>query len=642
VSRLLTGRLALPLILLLALVFKAGALHAYSRHSPHFERPSTDSEVYVDWARQIQREGWLGEEVFYQAPLYPYGLSLVLPAEGGGLLRVYVLQTLAGMGILLLLFAIGRSAFGRRAGLLAAVMGLAYAPMTFYETKILATVMGMALSLVAIWLLLVAERDEKPWFWAGGSVALGLAVLCRPQLLPVAPLIALGLLLRYRRELRRALIPSLIVLLVPGLFVGAVAARNLAVSGDLVLISANAGVNLAQGNAEGAHGCMADVPGLSGSIKTQRAEVTEVAERELGRELKPSEVDRYWRGRALRFAREHPGDALVLLARKALLVVSSVEIWGCYLLEIDRELTGWLGLACLPFGPIMALALLGLVALARRRAPAIALTATLIGTVAAMLLFYVTCRYRMMLAPVAIVLAGGGLDLLLRSWGRWRSWAWMAAGVAALCVVSLPVFQPVPAAIADPCRASYWANLGNAFEELGRMEEAVEAHERALGLDPGEPRFHAYKFYALCETGSGPREALRWARQMSARFPDLALAHALLAEACMRGGMDVEAEGALDRALALDPGDPDVLLRLGILHGRREEHELARRTLWEGLERSPEHPGLQYNYAFACHRLGDLEEARRWARRHLRENPGNPRGERLLEEIRARSRGGNR
>ena len=172
------------------------------------------------------------------------------------------------------------------------------------------------------------------------------------------------------------------------------------------------------------------------------------------------------------------------------------------------------------------------------------------------------------------------------------------------------------------------------------MEEAAEAHARAIELDPGEPRFHEYRFYALRGTENGPRKALAWAQRMVERFPDLGLAHALLAEAWMGLDRDGEAERTLARAMALDPEDPDVLMRLGILRGRAGELERAREILERGLQLDPDHPGLLYNCAFACLRLGDLEEARRLAELHRLERPGDPQGEWLLEEIRARSRRG--
>jgi hypothetical protein len=43
--------------------------------APFFTILLGDSKAYDVWARQIASGDWLGTEVFYQAPLYPYVLG---------------------------------------------------------------------------------------------------------------------------------------------------------------------------------------------------------------------------------------------------------------------------------------------------------------------------------------------------------------------------------------------------------------------------------------------------------------------------------------------------------------------------------------------------------------------------------------
>src|SRR5437899_24001 len=45
------------------------------RRSPYYSTLLGDSRGYDDWARQIAAGDWLGHDVFYQAPLYPYVLG---------------------------------------------------------------------------------------------------------------------------------------------------------------------------------------------------------------------------------------------------------------------------------------------------------------------------------------------------------------------------------------------------------------------------------------------------------------------------------------------------------------------------------------------------------------------------------------
>ena len=45
-----------------------------------------DSRGYDEWARRIAGGDWLGHEVFYQAPLYPYLLGVIYAIAGRHLL----------------------------------------------------------------------------------------------------------------------------------------------------------------------------------------------------------------------------------------------------------------------------------------------------------------------------------------------------------------------------------------------------------------------------------------------------------------------------------------------------------------------------------------------------------------------------
>jgi len=60
------------------------------RASPFFSLLMGDSRGYDEWARRIAGGEWLGGEVFYQAPLYPYMLGVIYAAAGRHLLLVRV------------------------------------------------------------------------------------------------------------------------------------------------------------------------------------------------------------------------------------------------------------------------------------------------------------------------------------------------------------------------------------------------------------------------------------------------------------------------------------------------------------------------------------------------------------------------
>jgi hypothetical protein len=52
------------------------------RSSPYFHHPVVDEEVFVDWALRIAEGEWIGREVFYFDPLFPYTLARLLKVFG--------------------------------------------------------------------------------------------------------------------------------------------------------------------------------------------------------------------------------------------------------------------------------------------------------------------------------------------------------------------------------------------------------------------------------------------------------------------------------------------------------------------------------------------------------------------------------
>ncbi|MSO82939.1 MAG: hypothetical protein EXQ53_06550, partial [Acidobacteria bacterium] len=66
------------------------------RQAPFFSVLMGDSRAYDVWAQQIARGDWLGREVFYQAPLYPYFRGILYTMAGRDLLVVRLCQAIIG------------------------------------------------------------------------------------------------------------------------------------------------------------------------------------------------------------------------------------------------------------------------------------------------------------------------------------------------------------------------------------------------------------------------------------------------------------------------------------------------------------------------------------------------------------------
>jgi Flp pilus assembly protein TadD/4-amino-4-deoxy-L-arabinose transferase-like glycosyltransferase len=617
-------------VLFLGVIFKGIYLYSYALNNPYYSIASMDSAVYVNWAQLINQEGWLGTEIFYRAPFYPYLLSIIFLLAPDNLLAVYIMQLGMGICSVVLIYSIGKGIYCERAGLLAAGFSLLYSPLTFFETKILPTITGIFLGLLSIYLLTRAEQEKKWYYWMGGAATLGVAAICRPNYLLMIPLIILGILLVHRRQLRATPIPILILILVPSAIIGSVTLRNYVVGKDLVLISANAGATFAQGNNPWARGSIAVIPGFSGEVTNQRYEETQIAERVTGRKLKPSEVNAFWFKWGFTFIRQRPLEYLKLLLYKGAILVNNLELGSNYLLDVDKEVTPWLKLAFLPFGFIMAWAVIGFARIFMERPAALALLAAFLGSFLTAMIFYANSRYRMTLVPPTIIMAGGGLDYLCRNPRRFGV---ILLTVGLIFFMSLPPFMPINDTHLSRSHSRSWAQLGGAYKNNNQLEKALWAYEKAIGMEPNNYRYYLEALNLFGAQGKSKDDIMEWAQHVSQKMPQEQYRHLIIAEAYYSSNDYDTASEYIQKVLALLPRDPRLYLYSGILLGRMGKHHQAREVFSEGLQLHPENIDLQYNYALACFTSGDKEEAMQAAIKILDHAPHFAKARSLLRQM---------
>ena len=129
-----------------------------------------DARAYDDWAQTIAAGNWLGVEVFYQAPLYPYFLGVLYSIAGHDLLLVRLVQMALGATSCLLLARAGRQFFGAPQGLLAGMLLAINPAAIYYDGLVQKTSLDLFLLTLLLWALgHAANRSEKLrwWFCAG-------------------------------------------------------------------------------------------------------------------------------------------------------------------------------------------------------------------------------------------------------------------------------------------------------------------------------------------------------------------------------------------------------------------------------------------------------------------------------------------
>ena len=121
-------------LLIFAVALAVRLVHVWQiRKAPFFDVLMGDSHGYDEWAQRIAGGEWIGRDVFYQAPLYPYFLGVVYAVAGRSLLVVRIVQAIVGASSCVLLGAAARRLFSPAIGLAAGLMLALYAPAIFFD-----------------------------------------------------------------------------------------------------------------------------------------------------------------------------------------------------------------------------------------------------------------------------------------------------------------------------------------------------------------------------------------------------------------------------------------------------------------------------------------------------------------------------
>jgi 4-amino-4-deoxy-L-arabinose transferase-like glycosyltransferase/thioredoxin-like negative regulator of GroEL len=528
----LSSRLVL-LVFVLALVLRLWNLWEIRAH-PMVDIPILDGWSYDHQAREILAGRFFGEGVFFQDPLYPTFLAGIYAVSSGSLWAVRVVQAVVGAGLAVVVLRIGVLLAGAACGLVSGLVAAAYPQLIYFDGQIMKESPGVFLAGAALWLLLEAAR-RRGWAWSlVAGVVFALAVMARGNLLLVAPFAALWLLWVWRRGgggLRAGVVRAGLFLAGLALGIAPVTLHNVIAGGDFVLLTSQGGANFFIGNNPYADGASGRPPSLRKHPRFERGDFEYEAERALGRELKPSEVSRYWMDRAKSWIRENPGAAARLWLRKALLVLNVYEIpdnldfyfYRRYSLPLRNQLGGWrlrLGgweLILGGWGLLLPLAVGGMLLGYRERAGVVLLAVYVLVFAASLVAFHVYDRYRLAMLPAVMPLAA---YYVLRLAGR------TASGVRGLAerrvqlslapVVLLMVLAQLDlgrysfarshyilgvgltqrgdlegaareyyhALKIDPEYAEAWNNLGRLYFEAGQLDQARVCWEKALRFDP--------------------------------------------------------------------------------------------------------------------------------------------------------------
>jgi tetratricopeptide (TPR) repeat protein len=134
-------------------------------------------------------------------------------------------------------------------------------------------------------------------------------------------------------------------------------------------------------------------------------------------------------------------------------------------------------------------------------------------------------------------------------------------------------------------RAKTAFERGKYFFNAGRFNEALAAHEDALGFDPTFVRALAAKSITLSALGR-PREGLAVAEGIIKDHANSAYAYMARAQALLDHRTD-DARRAFEEALALDPNDYTIVYNYACFWARQKDAENCRKYLDRTLALAP-------------------------------------------------------
>jgi len=571
--------------------------------SPFFLPSGGDMHFYDDWARQILHGRLTDHFAFYGLPLYAYLLAFLYKVFGYSPFVPGFLQACLDAGTATLLYKISIRIFqapdepgsvdsrARVIGLLAAAGWAFFVPAQAYSVTLMPTVWGVFVFWLLVWQITKADYAPSPLRCLTYGALIGITATGVATILFIVPLVLAALLPRRRRALasRSPWIGRIFAGALLFLGIGAGTSpcwiHNYFVARDPVFLSAHSGINFWLGNNPRATG-YPNFPGLHTAQAAMLKDSIDLAQTAAGRNLKRSEVSEFWSAKARAYINSDFGGWLRLMGRKLL------NFWNAFEyddINVIAKLSGsGVVLPGLHFALVAALAFPG-ICLSIRKFPAVRwIAAAILLHLAAVLPVFVTERYRLAAGPGLILFAAVGVSMFWENCALARGnlvAAYIATLATAATLVTWPQHEPALWALKfynsgfqaldlqewpiaqkqlelayayAPDSTEINLALGNLWLQQRNLPRAEAHYHAVLRIDP---RHKA----ALNNLGVVALEERDWdvatayftnALQIA---PDEATTHFLLAKARLGSGDYRNAAVEVERAISLNPTQPEFL-----------------------------------------------------------------------------------
>jgi len=571
------------LILIVILLIALGLRLAHwldVRNDPFFAQLIMDSQEYDRWAQEIASGHWIGHEVFFQAPLYPYLLALGYVIFGHNLDIIYLIQILLSIAAIYALFRTGTKLGGERLGLWASALSALYGVYIFFDVQILKESMAVSLVCFLLWVFVEAREKDNAGLWMLAGVLGGLLSLLRENMLLVFPFL---IILVYKKgaQKKRMLLNASSLMLGLILILTPIAFRNWKVGQVFAPTTFQGGVNFYIGNNPDANGTYRSIVPGKQIPWYERNEPVRIAVQETGRTLNSGEVSQFWMNKALQWIKGHPIDFARLQVKKFLMFWSWYEWPDAVDYYYVRGTSFILKFPLIQFGSLFILAFIG-VALNRKKMagffpPAVFLFAWMVSTI----VFFLFSRYRLPALPALVLFAALGLCSGMERWPSLK--LWQRGGMLFL----LAVILAAPHLFSfGPRMDVVHYNLALVYDGKGDLEKAEKNYRAALSVNPDD-FMSCVNLGNIAVRGNDWATALDWYLKAVDIEPDSDGVHSNLGGAYVALGRLNEAEYHFDRSLSINPSNMLALHNKAILLANKGRFEEAKKMNQEVLKKYP-------------------------------------------------------
>jgi tetratricopeptide (TPR) repeat protein len=538
--------------------------------SPFIRSLASDAQIYFEWGKNIARGSWFGHQVFYMSPVYAYFLAVINLIFFDAVFAAQVIQALLNTINIFMIYILARRIFSVPAGYISAASAAVYSIFIFYSGLILMEILHTFFISVFLLLLLRMKDALNNKLFFGTGLIFGILVLFRGNILLFLPVLFIWLYLIYKDQVKLLIKTSVLFLIGVLIPVSLIALNNYIAEEDFLLLTSNGGINFYIGNNPSATGIY-----MTPKEFSLDTDITgkNYAEKMSGRTLKPGEVSDFWFGEGMEYVKENPSDAVRLFFTKFLLFFDEAENPQSASMDIQFFSTYYSKLMKFPFPGFyffLLFAAAGTFLNRDKRKNFNILLLFLLTYAAASAIFFVIGRFRVPVAPVIIIFAGGGIYSLYTviKGKKYFELLKPAAVIILLIIINIAVVPSFSFSNYDALN-----HVGKTHFEQGNYDQAIENYRKSLQLND------RYSTYLLLGNAYAAKKDFRNARtafmEALKRNPRAELAYFSLGGLEIQMNKPAEALKNYEKAIELNPSFGEAYKNAAILYYMAEDYKPA-------------------------------------------------------------------